>query len=122
MLPVFLVEETIVRESGESAVFDATEHHDQNLVLTFRITHAVEDESIDIDIQGSKDGFSWLPDPLARFAPKSYCGTYRLTLPRSHARYLKAVWKVLRWSRADRRAFFCFSIVAQPVRSRVATA
>src|SRR5580698_8830240 len=101
MLPIFLVEETTVRETGESAPFDAGDYSNQNLVLTFSITHAVECESIGLDIRGSKDGLSWLPEPIVRFAPKSYCGTYRLVLPKCEARYLKAVWTVLRWSSAD---------------------
>jgi hypothetical protein len=121
-MPVFLVEETTVRESGESAVFDASEHSNQNLLLTFGITHAIERESIGIDIQGSKDGLSWPPEPVVRFSPKFYCGTYQLILPRCEAQYLKAVWRVLRWSRADRQPLFRFYILAQPARARATAA
>ena len=122
MLPVFFVEETTVRESGESAAFDASEHSNQNLLLTFSITHAVEHESIEIDIQGSKDGLSWPPEPIVRFSPKFYCGTYQLILPQCEARYLKAVWRVLRWSRAERQPFFRFCIFAQSARVRATAA
>jgi hypothetical protein len=121
-LPVFLVEEITVRESGESAVFDAGEHSDQSLVVTFGITHAVEHESIGIDIRGSKDGRLWPPDPIASFAPKFYCGTYRLILPQFEARYLKAAWRVLRWSRGNGQPFFRFYIFTQPARARATAA
>jgi hypothetical protein len=121
MLPIYFVEETTVRESGESAVFDASEHSNKNLLLTFSITHAVENESIGIDILGSMDGLHWPATPIVSFAPKSYCGTYQLILPPREARYLKAVWRVLRWSRAD-RPFFRFYIFAQSSRERAAVA
>ena len=122
MSPVFLVEETTVRESGESAVFDTNETSNQNLSLTFSITHAIEHESIRIDILGSADGMSWSPEPIVSFAPKSWCGTYHLKLTRCEARYLKAVWRVVRWSRADPQPFFRFHISAQRERSRAAAA
>ena len=60
MVPVFLVEETTVRESGESAVIDTSEHSNEGILLTFSITHAVENQSIGIDIQGSKVGLCGL--------------------------------------------------------------
>jgi hypothetical protein len=120
MLPIFLVEETTVRESGESAVFDANEHSNQNLLLTFAITHAVEHESIDMCIHGSDDGIFWPAKPIVSFAPKFYCGTYQLLLPHCEARYLKAAWRVLRWSRSDQQPFFRLYIFVQPSRVRVA--
>jgi hypothetical protein len=122
MLPNFLIEETTVRESGESAVFDASEHSNNNLLLEVGITHAVEQESIGIDILGSQDGISWIPKPIASLASKSYCGTYQLILPRSRAQYFKAVWRVQRWSQADPRPFFSFYLVAQPAQARTASA
>ena len=122
MLPIFLVEETTVHGSGQSAVFDAREYSQQNLLLTFGITHAVEQESIGLDIFGSKDGQCWPLKPIVSLSPKFYCGTYHVMVPSSEARYFKAAWKVQRWSRADRRPFFRFYIFAQPARARVATA
>jgi hypothetical protein len=122
MLPVFLVEETTVRESGQSAVFDATEHTNQKLVLTFGITHAVEQESIEVDIYGSQDGLIWSPKPLVSFTPKSYCGAYDLTLPRCEARYLRAEWSVKRWCQNNRQPFFRFYLFAQPAITRIAAA
>lgn len=124
MLPVFFVEEITVRESGESAVFDMHEHAAQNLLLTFGITHAVEQESIAIAIHDSVDGLAWSLRPIASFAPKSYCGTYQLILPQSGARFLKATWSVARWSPGGHRPYFRFYVFAQPAvaRARVAGA
>jgi hypothetical protein len=122
MLPMFLIEETTVRESGESATFDTSEHSTHNLALTLGITHAVEQESIGIDIYGSEDGRSWSSRPIVSLAPKSYCGTYLLIFPQSSARYIKAVWRVHRWSGGDDRPYFRFYLFAEPARPRVKTA
>lgn len=116
MLPVFLIEETIVRESGESPAFDATKHATGDLLLTLGITHAVEQESIGIDILASKDGANWQSGPIVSFTPKSYCGTYRVIVPASNAPYIKAVWNPRRWSKADTRPFFRMYLHAEPYR------
>src|ERR1700733_5676224 len=122
MLPTFLVEETTVRESGESLVFDANEHSHHNLLLTFGVTHAIEHESIGIEIHGSKDGLSWPGRPIASLTPKFYCGTYQLVLPGCEARYLKARGRVMGWSREGRPPFFRFYIFAEAERARAAGA
>jgi len=118
MLPFFLVEETTVRESGQSAVFDISSYRSQKVLLTFGITHAVEQESIGIDILGSDDGVTWKGQPVARFTPKSYCGTYEISLAQCEARYLKAVWSVKRWSRNQVPPFFRIFLFARPAMVR----
>ena len=122
MLPNFLIEETTVRESGESAVFDASKNPTSNLLLILGITHAVEHESIGVDILGSPDGRTWLPRPLGSFTPKSYCGTYKVIVPTARTPFLKAVWRPQRWSRADHRPFFRFYLLAEPSQERVLAA
>ena len=122
MLPDFLIEEITVREPGESSVFDAGESSSLFLLLTLGITHAVERESISVDILASKDGLRWVSAPVATFTPKSYCGTYKLRIPTTGVRYLKAVWRLQRWSRADQRPFFRFYLHAAPALDRAMVA
>jgi len=112
----FLIEETTVRESGESPVFDAAHHATGDLLVTLGITHAVEQESIGVDILTSKDGATWQSKPVVSFTPKSYCGTYRIVVPTTGSRYIKAVWKPQRWSKADSRPFFRMYLHAEPYR------
>jgi hypothetical protein len=114
MLPGFLFEETTVRESGESAVFDLGENVRDPLSLKLSITHAVEQENITLEIYGSKDGLSWLPQPIAGFPPKCYCGDYALVVPPHDVRYLRAEWRVSRWCRSDTRPYFRFYLFAGP--------
>jgi hypothetical protein len=113
MLPDFFVEETTIREGGESAAIPVGEYASQNLLLTLGITHAMEQESLDVEFYASRDGRSWPERPVVSFARKFYCGTYQMILPRSEVRFLKAVWRVSRWGRSENRPFFRFYVFAQ---------
>ncbi len=120
MLPDFLVPEITVREGGESAVFTLDELGSSSLVLTLSITHATEQENLDLDVYESGDGLSWSPVPLASFKKKCYCGTYQLVVSQARAPFMKAVWRVNRWSRTEARPFFRFYLFAQEARVRAA--
>jgi hypothetical protein len=122
MLPGFVIEETTVRESGESAVFEIGQNAPRTLLLTLSITHSVEQQNIHLDIYGSQDGKIWPSRPLVSFPQKYYCGEYQATLMSGGIRYLKAVWRVSRWARNDQRPFFRFYILADSARARVAFA
>jgi hypothetical protein len=120
MLPNFLVEEMIVRESGESAAFEIGQHARQSLEITFGITHSVEQQHIQLQIHGSEDGSLWGVRPLLSFPPKCYCGEYKLTLAPGGFPYLKAVWRAVRWGRTEQRPFFRFYLFADYARARAA--
>lgn len=122
MLPNYLTDETTIRESGESAVLDLKDETNQSLLLTLGITHAVEQESICIEVFGSEDGETWTPKPILNFPQKFYCGTYQALLRRNEFRFLKAVWHVERWGRGDLRPFFRFYVFAQAARARAMAA
>src|SRR5438067_10720618 len=122
MLPGFLFEETAVRESGESAVFDLGESARNPLLLNFSITHAVEQENIILEVHGSMDGKHWFPRPVAVFPPKCYCGDYQMTAAARDARYLKAVWRVSRWGRGDHRPYLRCYVFAQTAHAGAAMA
>jgi len=118
MLPNFFVEEITVRECGESAPFPLGEDGGQRLLLTLGITHATEQESLDVDVYASEDGEKWVEKPIAGFPRKFYCGTYQMVVPPGTGRYLRAVWRVSRWGRGENRPFFRFYVFAQVVRAR----
>jgi len=120
MLPGFLIHETTVRECGESPIYSLEEYGQRDLMLTLGITHATEQESLDVDIFASHDGKKWPISPLCSFTRKYYCGTYQLLLSGQEGRFLKAVWKVNRWGRGEGRPFFRFYLFAQEARVRAA--
>ena len=113
MLPEFLVEETTVREAGESDVLPLPNSREPNLTLTFGITHAMEHQSIEVDIFASRDGIKWSNAPVARFTQKYYCGTYQLLISGLEWKYLKAAWRVTRWGKGEGRPFFRFYLFLQ---------
>lgn len=118
MLPDYLLNEATIRESGESAVLDLHDQTNQSVLLTLGITHAVEQESIDVEVFGSDDGTTWSSKPIASFTQKFYCGTYQALLHANSFRFLKAMWKVDRWGRGDLRPFFRVYLLAQLSRVR----
>ena len=122
MLPDFLLKETTIRESGESALFEIARHECGQLLLTFGITHAVENQSVNLEVHTSQDGQTWALRPFAAFPAKCYCGEYQMALPLRDARFLKVKWRVSRWSRSGERPFFQFYVFADLVRSRTPAA
>ena len=121
MLPDFLVEETTVRESGESAVFDIGQDSRQSVDAHFghhtrrrTTTHSAADSRIG----------GW-PDLGAASAG---CISAEMLLRgiQAHAAaldmpYLKAVWRAVRWGRNEQRPFFRFYVFADVAHARAAT-
>jgi hypothetical protein len=115
MLPHFLMQETTVREAGQSS--DITlDFQGGVLVLTLGITRIIEQESIDVSIWGSADGSEWGTKPLAAFPQKFYCGTYQLVIDlteRPEVKHLRAKWQVNRWGKGDPKPLFSLYVVVE---------
>jgi hypothetical protein len=120
MLPNFVIEETTAREAGESPVF-AIDCSDP-VILTLGITHSMEHQSLDLDVFLSEDGIHWPQKPAASFNRKFYCGSYQLLLPPGSVGFLRASWRVSRWSRDEGKPLFRFYLFAESARARVAGA
>lgn len=123
MLPEFLIEETTVREAGTGLVVDLGKDRSETLILTFGITRIIEQESIDLSIQGSADGSEWAAKPIATFPQKFYCGTYQILLDLSghpDVRYVRAKWALNRWGKGEPKPLFTIYVFAQPMQERVA--
>jgi hypothetical protein len=116
MLPEFLLEENAVRGSGEGPVFDTRMFAGHSVILTLGITHAVEQESLELDLLASEDGLEWGSRPILSFTPKFYCGTYQMSLPQGASHFIKPVWRVSRWARGQETPFFRFYLCGEPSR------
>jgi len=93
-MPRFLVEETTVRESGESPVLSLGDNGAQELALTLEITHVKQYQELDVHVFASEDGVDWPKRSFVSFLGKTYCGTYKVVVPHCKARFMKAVWRV----------------------------
>jgi len=110
MLPQYLLPKTVAREAGIGAEI----RPEASVVrLTLGITRIVARESLEVSIAGSPDRENWRL--LAAFPQKSYCGTYQMVIDLTRhpdVRYLRAQWKMGRWTRDDRTPLFEFFLRA----------
>ena len=110
MLPQFLLPETVARQDGIGVEL---EPEVRILRLTLGITRIIAQESLEVSVWGSADGEQWRP--LVAFPQKFYCGTYSILIDlRRHpdVRYLRAEWKMGRWTQDERAPLFEFYLKA----------
>lgn len=116
MAPLFLLPETVIRANGVSA---ATEIDCQwrTVQLTLGITSIVEQESLQLTLEGSADGVTWLAQPVAAFPQKFYVGTSALLVELAAdppVRFLRVRWTVNRWGRGSLEPCFGLYVVLEP--------
>jgi hypothetical protein len=117
MAPLFLLPETVVRSNGASPATPIEEGW-RTAQLTLGITAIVEQESLDLVLEGSPDGATWLTPPLAAFPQKFYVGTTALLfeLPADPlVRFLRVRWTVNRWGRGSLEPRFGLYVALEPV-------
>jgi hypothetical protein len=120
MLPSFLLTERQVHDSGFTPSLDLGTLINEPIEIILGITHAKEQQSLDLSVWGSEDGQSWGDRPLLAFPQKYYCGTYQMALHpgRKRVRFLQARWNVTRWGHASKSPVFEFYIMARDVQAR----
>jgi len=123
MIPGFLLPEQIAREDGQSAAVALDALAGKNILLTLGINRIIEQESLDVSIEGSPDGEHWRT--LVAFPQKFYCGTYSLLLnldKTPDVRHVRAQWKVGRWGRGEQKPLFGFYLFAEEAKIMVGAA
>jgi hypothetical protein len=116
MAPVFLLPPTVVHANGTSPAVDLPPDW-HTVQLTLGITTVVEQESLELLLEGSPDGTTWLSPPLASFPQKFYVGTSALVLilpPEDAVRFLRVRWVVNRWGRGSLEPRFGLYVVLDP--------
>ena len=116
MLPQFLLPETTVREAGTGPAIPLGDQQGEALILTLGITRIIEQESIDISIQGSSDGADWGAKPVVSFPQKFYCGTYQILVDLTDVpdvKFLRVKWAVNRWGKGDPKPLFSIYLFVQ---------
>lgn len=103
MIDTFLVpEKTVVNAKGDAAAVEVSGAASRVFLLTLNITEIVEQESLDLSIQGSADGAAWAAKPITSFPQKFYRGQHPLLLDLSgqgDIKFVRAHWEVGRWGR-----------------------
>ena len=122
MLPKLLVPENIENTNGVGPVVELGADREKLIVLTLAIDRVLEQEALQISIWGSADNQNWGARPLTAFPPKSYCGIYSQLLNMNRhndVRYLRAEWKMSRWSKPAGDPLFEFCLLAEESGSRL---
>lgn len=100
---------TTVTAKGDSEAVDITAAGNRVFLLTLTITKVVEQESLDIAIQGSADGKTWDAKPLLTFPQKFYPEEQPLLLHlagHEAVKFVRAHWEVNRWGRGSEAPLF----------------
>ena len=114
MIDTFLVaDKTVVSAKGDGPSVEVNGATSRVFLLTLEITKIIEQESIEISIQGSGDGAAWGAKPVVTYPQKFYCGESPLLLDltaRPDVTFVRAHWEVARWGRGTETPMFEFGV------------
>jgi hypothetical protein len=114
MIDTFLVaEKTVVSAKGDGPTVDVSGAAGRVFLLTLEITKIIEQESLEVSVNGSADGTVWGPKAVVTFPQKFYCGQTPLLLDlTAHAdvKFVRAHWEVARWGRGTETPMFEFGV------------
>jgi len=119
MIEGFLVpERTVTTAKGDGPALDLSRAEGRVFLLTLDITAVVEQESLDVSVQGSADGTAWDPKPIVAFPQKFYREEVPLLLDlarKPEVKFVRAHWEVNRWGRGPATPRFEFSVTVREV-------
>jgi hypothetical protein len=116
----FLIPKSLLEGNGASTALALGEAAGEILQVTLVIDTIVEQQSLEVHIQGSLDGETWLEKPLAAFPQKFYIGSSVLMCDLAahpDLRFIRASWKANRWGRGVLKPRFGVYLFAEAVAS-----
>jgi hypothetical protein len=123
MIDTFLVPtKTVVNAKGDGPVVEVGGAANRVFLLSLNITSIVEQESLDVSIQGSADGTTWGPKPVTNFPQKFYQAQHPLLLDLTGhpgVKFLRAHWEVSRWGRGSETPMFEFNVTIKEVPAEI---
>ena len=119
MIDTFLVpQKTVINGKGDGSAVDLSGASSRIFLLTLDISNIIEQEALDLSIQGSSDGTTWDSKPIACFPQKFYRGQHPLLLDlarNSAVKFVRAHWETIRWGRGTETPMFEFSLAIKEV-------
>jgi hypothetical protein len=109
---------TRVQASGDGAAHDVSGSGTRTFLLTLTIDDVIEQESLDVSIQGSADGAEFTRMPLLKMPQRFYRGETRLVLDltlKPEVKFIRARWDLNRWGRVAPTPMFVFGLHASEV-------
>lgn len=101
---VLIPADTVLTAKGDSPAVSLQAAENRAFLLTLNITEAVEQEYLELWLQGSSDGTTWGATPLATLPQRFYPGEYPTLVDLSAdttPQYLRVHWELSRWGRGD---------------------
>jgi len=108
-----VAEKTVVSAKGDGPTVDVSGAAGRVFLLTLEITKIIEQESLEVSIQGSADGAAWGAKAVAEFPQKFYCEQSPLLLDLTahpDVKFVRAHWEVARWGRGTETPMFEFGL------------
>lgn len=119
MIEAFLVpEKTVATAKGDGPALDLSRAEGRIFLLTLDITAVIEQESLDVSVQGSADGAAWDAKPIVAFPQKFYREEVPLLLDlakKPEVKFVRAHWEVNRWGRGSETPKFEFAVTVREV-------
>ena len=109
---------TRVESKGDGAAFDVSGSATRTFLLQLSITDVIEQESLDVSIQGSADGQEFGKMPLLKIPQRFYRSETKMVLDltlRPEVKFIRAHWDVNRWGRVAPTPLFVFGLTAAEV-------
>ena len=110
---VLVNDKTVVSAKGDGPAVDIGGAASRVFLLTLEITKIIEQESLDLGINGSADGATWGAKPLVSYPQKFYCGQSPLLLDLTahpDVKLVRAHWEPARWGRGVETPMFEFGV------------
>ena len=102
MFAQFLIPKTVIAVHGLGAGLALGTAQGGLLQLTLGIENVIEQQSVEVHLEGSVDGEIWLEKPLAAFPQKFYVGNSVILCDLAahpEIAYVRASWRANRWGR-----------------------
>ena len=109
---------TRVEATGDGAAHDISGSATRTFMLTLTIDDVIEQQSLDVSIQGSADGAEFAKMPLLKLPQRFYRGETRLVLDlalKPEVKFIRARWDLNRWGRVAPTPMFVFGLHASEV-------
>jgi hypothetical protein len=119
---VLVAEKTVVSAKGDGPTVDVSGAAGRAFLLTLEISKIIEQESLEVSINGSADGSTWGAKPIVTFPQKFYCGQFPLLLDLTahpDVKFVRAHWEVARWGRGTETPMFEFGLTLKEIPPQV---